>query len=345
MRIRYSVMTILLTSLFATASFAQDAAGTWRWTHQDAETQALVKNTLKFKLVKGKLSGMYYLGEAPFPVKDPTLNGQKLSWNYDLTIDGNVINVSFVGAITRNNIKGTVKIGDFGEFPWTAKRTVTDPVGTWRWDHEDPGTQATVKDTLKLKMVKGKLSGTYYLGEAPFPVKDPKLDGQKLSWNYDLKIDDATINISFVGEINEHEIKGTVKIGDFGEFPWTAQRDVAATDPAGTWRWEHQDDATQKTVKDTLKLKFEKGKVSGTYLLGDAPYPVKNGKIVGNKLSWAFDLEIDGNTVKISFVGEISGNDVNGSVTLGDLGEFSWTAKRDPRKAAAEPKQESKPNK
>ncbi len=117
-----------------------------------------------------------------------------------------------------------------------------------------------------------------------------------------------------------------------------------AVDPSGTWRWEHQDPGTQKTVKDILKIKYEKGKVSGTYQGGDDIHDIEKAQVKGNTLSWEFNLDIEGNTLNIAFTGEISADDIQGTVTLGDLGEFPWTAKRDERSAAGsdpEPESES----
>ena len=93
--------------------------------------------------------------------------------------------------------------------------------------------------------------------------------------------------------------------------------DKSATDPSGTWRWEHEDPATQKTVKDVLKIKFENGKVTGTYQGGSDVHKIEKTKVEGDTLSWEFNLDIGGNTLNIAFSGKISGDDIKGTVTLG----------------------------
>ena len=57
-----------------------------------------------------------------------------------------------------------------------------------------------------------------------------------------------------------------------------------AADPSGTWRWEHQDPAIQKKVKDVLKIKYENGKVSGTYQGGADLHEIQKAKVEGNQL-------------------------------------------------------------
>ena len=215
-----------------------------------------------------------------------------------------------------------------------------DPSGTWRWEHQDRQTQKTVKDVLIIKYENGKVSGTYQGGDDSVEIEEAKVKGNTLSWEFNLDIGDNTLNIAFSGEIRGDDVKGTVRLGDFGEFPWTAKRDAKTVDPAGIWRWEHQDPATQKTVKDVLKIKYENGKVSGTYQGGDDLHEIEEAKVAGNTLSWEFNVDIGDNTLNVAFSGEISGDGIEGTVTLGDLGEFPWTAKRDAQAAGSGPKVE-----
>ena len=194
-----------------------------------------------------------------------------------------------------------------------------------------------VKDALTLKVDGGNVSGTYVMTggsvAGTYKVNNAKISGATLSWGFDLPIGGQTLNISFTGSVSGDEIAGTVKLGDLGESPWAATRNAVAVDPSGTWRWEHQDAASQQTVKDILILKVDGGKVSGTYeQVGGGTvgtYKVNYAKVFGSTLSWGFDLPIGGQTLSVAFTGKVSGDDVTGSVRLGELGEFPWTAKRD----------------
>ena len=57
----------------------------------------------------------------------------------------------------------------------------------------------------------------------------------------------------------------------------------SAVDPSGTWRWEHEDLAgTGEIIKDVLKLKFDDGKVSGTYAGPGDELEIENAKIDGD---------------------------------------------------------------
>jgi hypothetical protein len=163
-----------------------------------------------------------------------------------------------------------------------------------------------------------------------YEVNNEKLGGTTLSWDYDLDIGGQAINIRFSAEITGDSLAGTVNIPGLGDVPWAAQRDVAAAvDPTGTWRWDHADPATGQLVKDVLKITSTNGEISGSYDMGGATYAVNNSRVSGTTLAWDFDLEIEGQTLNISFSGDISGDTLAGTVTIAGVGDFPWEAQRD----------------
>ncbi len=227
-----SGITLLLTGLIATSSFAVDPSGTWRWVHQDPGTGRTIKNALELKSATGEVGGSYVMDGVTYEINNAKLSDSTLSWDYDLDIGGQVINISFSAEITDDNLAGTVKIPGLGDFPWTAQRDAAgtvDPTGTWRWEHTDRGTGELVKDVLTITSTKGKISGSYEVGGATYEVNNGKFGGTTLSWDYDLDIGTEVINISFSAEISGDTLAGTVIIPGLGNFPWTAQRDAAGT--------------------------------------------------------------------------------------------------------------------
>ncbi len=335
MKIRLGAITLLLVGLCAGMSFAADPSGTWRWEHEDlAGTGEMVPDVLKLKLDGGKVSGTYVSPEGELPIENVSLDGDTLHWELTIDAQGQSIVIAWTGKIDGDDINGTVQFGDFGEGPWSAKRdtaAAVDPSGTWRWEHQDlEGSGQMVPDVLKLKFDGGKVSGTYMGPGDEIPIENASLDGDTLHWELNVDAQGQMLNIAWTGKISGDDVNGTVALGDFGEFPWSAKRDAAAAvDPSGTWRWEHQDPATGATVKNVLKLELAEGKVGGSFNMDDAAYDVKNGKVDGTTLSWDFDLGAQGQILNISFSGDITGNSLAGTVSLGDFGEFPWTAERD----------------
>ncbi len=115
-----------------------------------------------------------------------------------------------------------------------------DPAGTWRWEHQDPASGQTIKDVLTLSSANGNISGSYEMAGVAYDVNNGKLDGNTLSWEFNLDAEGQVINISFSGTISGDAIAGTVNIGDFGEFPWEAARDVVAGETSGGQRCSPQ---------------------------------------------------------------------------------------------------------
>ena len=128
-------------------------------------------------------------------------------------------------------------------------------------------------------------------------------------------------------------------LGDFGEFPWAARRDATkVVNPSGTWRWEHEDVAgTGQIVKDVLKLKFDDGKVTGTYMGSGEEMEIENARLDGATLHWELNVNVQGQSLNIAWTGKISGDNVNGTVKLGDFQESPWAARRDTGASAGKP--------
>ena len=338
MKLRLAAITLLLSGLLAGTTFAADPSGTWRWEHEDLEGSGeMVPDVLKLKMVDGKVTGTYLSPDGELPIENASLDGDTLHWELNIDAQGQNLNIAWTGKISGDDVEGTLAFGDFGEFPWTAKRdAATDPSGTWRWEHPDlAGSGEIIPDILKLKVEDGKVTGTYVSPDGEQPIENVSLDGDTLHWELNIDAEGQNLNIAWTGKISGDDVVGTVTLGDFGEFPWTAKRDAkVAANPTGTWRWEHDDPTTGQSVKDVLKIESALGKVGGSYEMGGVAYKVNNGKINGNTLSWEFDLEIEGQVINIQFSGDISGDDVEGTVALGDFGEFPWTAKRDAKMAA-----------
>ena len=98
-----------------------------------------------------------------------------------------------------------------------------------------------------------------------------------------------------------------------------------AADVNGTWNVTV--DIQGNTGTPTFVLKQDGEKLTGNYsgLLGDAPI---TGTIKGDQVEWSFDVKSDQVTGKIMYRGTVSGTKMSGKLSLGDMGEGTWTATR-----------------
>lgn len=99
-------------------------------------------------------------------------------------------------------------------------------------------------------------------------------------------------------------------------------------DPSGTWRWTH--DENGETVKNVLTINYDGKVVSGTYK-GRSEKTIESAQIAGNKLSFKFDVDFQGQKIEVRFECAVKDDDLNGKVSMhagGDVQEYPWTAKR-----------------
>ena len=114
-----------------------------------------------------------------------------------------------------------------------------DISGTWKAEFDTQ--RGLQKYTFTLKQdgtkVTGKASVDNNGQKRESDLKDGKVEGDTVTFNEPLKIQDNDVNVVFTGKISEGEIKFTRKVGDFGSPEATAKRDSAAppaNPPAGT---------------------------------------------------------------------------------------------------------------
>jgi hypothetical protein len=112
---------------------------------------------------------------------------------------------------------------------------------------------------------------------------------------------------------------------------------VAVTGIAGTAQaadakvageWDFTVDTQAGTGTPHMSLKQDGSTVSGHYKgqLGDAPVA---GTIKGNDLTLTFKISAQGQELVVTYTGVVEGDKaVKGKVTLGDLGEGTFTGKK-----------------
>lgn len=101
----------------ATRKSKVDGTGVWRWEYQDPASGENVKGSATIKDEDGKLSGMFGSPQGELPMAVVKMEGKKLTFG----IDFEGTKVTWAGDVKGDDISGTVA-GDFGEFPWAAKR-------------------------------------------------------------------------------------------------------------------------------------------------------------------------------------------------------------------------------
>ncbi len=99
--------------------------------------------------------------------------------------------------------------------------------------------------------------------------------------------------------------------------------------PTGTWKWEVK--MGDQTREFTLKLKLEKGTLTGAMVRTDQETPIQDGKFKDGKVSFTVTRERDGQKFTIKYSGKVEGDTIKGKSEFEREGEKrtrDWEAKR-----------------
>jgi len=96
-----------------------------------------------------------------------------------------------------------------------------------------------------------------------------------------------------------------------------------------TGAWSFQVEIGGNSGTPTMTFKQDGEKLSGHYSgqLGEAPL---TGTVKGTAIEFAIDVSLEGNALHIVYSGTVEKDSMKGKVSIGDLGEGTFTAKRKP---------------
>jgi hypothetical protein len=97
-------------------------------------------------------------------------------------------------------------------------------------------------------------------------------------------------------------------------------------DVAGTWNITVDIGGNTGTPSVTLKQDGEK--LTGTYSSQVFGEQKVTGTIKGNAITFEFTASMEGNAVKVTYSGTVDKATMKGKVSLGELGEGTFTAKK-----------------
>jgi hypothetical protein len=99
------------------------AEGNWEYSVESPQgaNGGTLKLTKRRRYVQRVLSSIARTNRET-PIKDVKVNGNELSFSYEVSFGGNTSNILVKGIITGDQFAGNMTMGQFGSFPMTAKR-------------------------------------------------------------------------------------------------------------------------------------------------------------------------------------------------------------------------------
>jgi hypothetical protein len=229
----------------------------------------------------------------------------------------------------------------------------TGPAGNWELSMTTPQGTSTV--SLALTLTGDKVSGDLSSQMGSVPVTGTAT-GDSVLLSADVNIQGMALTFGIDGKVAGDEMTRNVKVGDFGEFPFTGKRTAAtaaaptaaaaaavAAAPAvagsaGTAGATPISDLNGKwdiklviagmgEMPATAIMKQDGEKISGT-ITGPAGDIAIAGTVTGKSLRIDFEADTPQGKLPITMTGDIGDTSVTGKASIAGMGEADWTATR-----------------
>ena len=217
-----------------------------------------------------------------------------------------------------------------------ADAVAPSPAGTWTWSY-DYGNGA-VDSLLTLQLKDRQVAGTYHGEKGDVEVKEGSFDGKQVTFAIDVRHDDQSVTVTFVGEPKEDALEGTLTArvdGEDHEFPWKAKRATRPEDVDGAWQLTVVTDGGD-TYMPKVQIKQDKSKLSGKYISEQVgEQDLKAAALKENVLTFQVVIESGGHTLKVDYEGKPRGDQIAGTAKYdldGTTGTAKFTGKLTPDK-------------
>jgi hypothetical protein len=223
---------------------------------------------------------------------------------------------------------------------------------TGKWDLTLVTAQGNMPVVLVLKKEAEKIVGTISSEQQGEVAVEGSVEDKALSVWFTIQTQNGPLGITLNGTVDGNSVKGMADFGGRGQAEWWGTRAAAADakpadakpgdakpadakqdgakpaaiDVSGTWGLEVNTPAGTGTP--TLVLNQDGEKLSGMYKsnqFGEAPI---TGTLKGNTINFAFDLNIEGNAVTVTYTGTVEKDTMSGSLKFGEYADGTFTGKK-----------------
>lgn len=203
---------------------------------------------------------------------------------------------------------------------------------TGKWDVSFHTQQGTLPAAMSINKDGEKLTGMLSSQQGDVPLSAEVKD-KGVTIYATVQTNNGALQIVMTGTVDGDSMKGTVDFGGRGSAEWGATRAASAAQPSqdkpaptmtGTWAIEAQHSAGTSTPTAVITQSGEKlsGKYTGSYGESDLV-----GNIKGTEFTFTVEIGTE-QKVKVVYTGTLSGDTIKGNLTMGEIGEGTFTGKR-----------------
>ena len=217
-------------------------------------------------------------------------------------------------------------------------------VGSWDLLTKSPAGDRP--SMLVIKQEGGKLSAAAKSPQGERPYDSIALTGNDIKFVLTIQYNGADMVLTYTGKVDKDGMKGEVDFGGLAQGEWSAaphKEGAGSGSGTGTGAgsgsgggsgaasisgvWNAAVETPQGTGNPVFTFKQEGDKLTGNYkgTFGEAPL---TGTLKGSDITFSFKVNMQGQSIDLTYTGKVDGNNMKGKVALGELGEATWTAKK-----------------
>jgi hypothetical protein len=225
-------LTFILMIACASALAQSSAVGSWEMT--TVSPQGERKSLLVIRQEGDKLVGVAKAQAGERKYDSLAVKGDEITMVLTIQFQGQDMKITYTGKITKDGMKGEADFGGLASGEWSAvphkegamsgppPQSSANISGVWSFTVET--SQGSGSPTFTFKQEGETLSGTYkgQFGEAPL---SGTVKGSDISFKIKINAQGQEIEILYTGKIESAtSMKGTAKLGEFGDATWTAKK-------------------------------------------------------------------------------------------------------------------------
>lgn len=298
--------------------------GQWdiKFNVQDREINARLIVTQK---PDGTLDGKWN-EEGEHVVSDVKFKDGKLTFTRNSKIEDFEFETTYEGNVKGNKLTGVLK-GEMGDFQANGKRFGTALIG--KWELTSTSDFGTFTSMMRIEL---DMTGRYEFFGGEIPMKDLKLDGDKVTFYIEFGPPDQTFKMEFNGKLDGKTLKGQME-SDRGTSEITGTKlepevKAAAVAPAaasalvGKWELTTVSERGERTRMLTINADM-----TGTYQVRDGEVPIKNLKLEGDQVTFKVEMSFGDRQFEMDFKGALKDGALEGEFTT-ERGTSKATGKK-----------------
>ncbi len=251
----------------------------------------------------GALEGEWISERGEHTITNVKFQNGKLTFDRTSTFGDRQWESSFEGTVAGDRLTGAFK-SQRGEIPAGGERFGAPVIG--KWELTTTSDRGTRTRTLTIY---ADLTGRYESFGGEIPIKDLKLEGNRMTFTIETGFGDQTFTMDFKAEIKGKTLAGTVT-SPRGTSEVSGKKLEPASVVVGTWEFTRETPSGTRT--STLKIKAD---MTGTYTIRDNEVPVTDLTIDGDQVSFKVTMTFGENEVMMEFKGKVEGATLKGDWT------------------------------